>query len=91
MVKRLLILIAVILIFGCLGDGSSSSPASDTGSGSRGSSEFSSSASASDNSGVNPGIQTYHNPEPSSIALLAIGLAGLGIRVLRKRKNTKAH
>lgn len=87
MLKFVAIISLFLLVSGCKsgdsgsGFGSLFSTGSSSGSGeSSGSSGFYSGGSS------NNGVHTVHNPEPSSMALLATGLAGFAIAQLRKRK-----
>lgn len=79
--KLVVCAIPLTLLTGCLGGGGGGG-GSSAGSSSTdfvsGSSDGSSSYSAS--------LPTYHNPEPSSLALLGVGLAGLMISKRKKKK-----
>jgi len=78
------ILFILLLIAGCSGGGSS-----DLSSlfGSSSGSSYSGSGSSSGSSGGSGGsITLVHSPEPSSLALLGVGLGGLVAMALRKRK-----
>lgn len=78
-------LITAMLIAGCKGGAGDSGLGSLFGSGSSGSSGSSFSSGAG-SSGL--GADLVINPEPSSLALLGVGLAGLAMAKLRKRKKT---
>lgn len=72
------ILISVMLVSGCKVDGGGGSLTSSSGTGSL----------YVDNPNSSSGsVPTHHTPEPTSIALLGIGLAGLAARRLRKKKS----
>ncbi|OGX15246.1 MAG: hypothetical protein A2166_00475 [Omnitrophica WOR_2 bacterium RBG_13_41_10] len=73
--KLIIILTILFLLAGCSG-------------GSSGLGLFGGS-SGNDSGGSSTGdtnISLVHQPEPSSLALLGVGLAGLAVAVLRKRK-----
>jgi len=92
-IKLLVVLIPLALLTGCLGGGGGGGGSSaDTSSSyfASSSSDTSSSYFASSDSdsysSFSASVPTYHNPEPSSLALLGVGLAGL---MMSKRKKKK--
>jgi len=81
MLKLLMLFSAGLLVAGCRsGGGGGSSPAFLLPSGGSGDSEI---VLASESS-----MTTNVNPEPSSMILLGVGLAGLAAKSLKKRKKT---
>lgn len=95
MLKFVAIMSLLLLTAGCGKGGSSSglggllsyiSSSLFGGSGSTGSSGYSGGSSFFSEGSSNNGVHTVHNPEPSSMALLATGLAGFAIAQLRKRR-----
>lgn len=88
---KLLVLLSLgLLVAGCKSGGGGGGSASSSGAGSLYADNPNPPASfyyaSTTDSGSGTSVPTYHNPEPTSIALLGIGLAGLAARRLRKKK-----
>ncbi|HCD38410.1 MAG TPA: hypothetical protein DEQ77_06775 [Candidatus Omnitrophica bacterium] len=94
MLKFVILVSLLLLTAGCGSGGSGSglgallSFISSSLSGGSGSSSSSSSTGGSSGFFSDTTIHTVQNPEPSSMALLATGLAGFAIAQLRKRKKS---
>ncbi|MEW6074732.1 MAG: PEP-CTERM sorting domain-containing protein [Candidatus Omnitrophota bacterium] len=82
-IKLLVLLVPLVLLTGCLG-GSGGGGGSSAGSSS--SPSYFASSDSDSYSSFSASLPTYHNPEPSSLALLGVGLAGL---MMSKRKKKK--
>jgi len=79
------ILLMLFLIAGCRGGSDGSSGSSSGSSAGTGSLSLNAPSGGSD-AGSGDGIHLVHNPEPATVALLGVGLAGLFIAKLKKKR-----
>lgn len=92
MKKYLVICFMSLMLAGCLsgggggGGGNNPTPGITTNSDSNSGNDYN--AGSTNDPSTSPNVKTYHNPEPASMIMLTIGLAGLAAaRFLKKKRS----